>query len=232
MALFRAAAEMTDDEIAEATDDHIRAMLGRPALARFPARLAVARVQAANCRSCTSRAIGAGRFRLVVTRDVETEEAHARRAELPMVTGVAPLNRFVLPNRLDSDRDLRTAAAALRANMLLIYTFDTDTNVASTASPIDLVTLGFLPSKRAEAVTTATANLVDTRNRYVYAPAEATATADRRANTWTRANAVDQSRRWTQAEAFGKLVEAFAQSWEGVIAEHGPAAAVGGCRAV
>ncbi len=62
------------------------------------------------------------------------------------------------------------------------------------------------------------------RRAYVYATAEATATTARRANTWTRGNAVDQSRHRTQAEAFGKLVDAFAQSWEGVLAEHGPAA--------
>ncbi len=114
----------------------------------------------------------------------------------------------------------------MRANLLLIYTFDTDINVASMGSPIDLVTLGFLPSQCAEAVTTATASLVDTRNGYVYATAEATATADRRANTWTRSSAVDRSRQRTQAEAFDKLVDAFVQSWDGVLAEHSPAARV------
>ncbi len=41
---------------------------------------------------------------------------------------------------------------------------------------------------------------------------------------WTRRSAVDRSRQRTQAEAFDKLVDAFVQSWDVVLAEHGPTA--------
>jgi hypothetical protein len=42
-----------------------------------------------------------------------------------MLRGLAPLNRLVLPQQLQSDRELRVGAAKLHADMLLIYTLDT-----------------------------------------------------------------------------------------------------------
>ena len=130
------------------------------------------------------------------------------------------LPRLVLPDRLTSDEELRTAAASLRANMLLIYTFDTNIHIGGSGSPIDVITIGFLPNKEARVVTTASAVLMDTRNGYVYGTAEGTGRTTQRANAWTEADAVDQSRRRTEAEAFEDLIDAFGTTWAGVLREY------------
>lgn len=62
-----------------------------------------------------------------------------------MVDGVSPLNRLLLPQHLNSDRSLRQSAARLHADVLLVYTFDTDIYVGDGTSPTDFMTLGFLP---------------------------------------------------------------------------------------
>ena len=35
------------------------------------------------------------------------------------------MNRMLLPEQLDNDREIRTAASRLQADMVLLYTFDT-----------------------------------------------------------------------------------------------------------
>lgn len=183
-----------------------------------------ARVQAAEYKSHTTRGHGKGRYSVVTTRDVETDEAYEKMKALPQIEGVASVNQLVLPERLRDDEDLRTAAASLRANMLLIYTFDTNIYVGDTDSPIDVLTLGFLPNKQARVATTATALLMDTRNGYIYGTAEGNADTTQRANTWTRSEAVDQARRRTEADAFDDLVEAFTVTWTDVVEQYQPAA--------
>ncbi|MEX0654406.1 MAG: hypothetical protein WD534_16475 [Phycisphaeraceae bacterium] len=224
MSAFRADDRLSELEREQHTDAGIREALDRKPLARFPVNLAVARVQASGYRSHTATGYGKGRYSVVTTRDVEADDAYARIAGLPMIEGVAPVGRLLLPRHLNSDEELRAAAADLRANMLLIYTFDTHIYVGDTDSPIDVLTLGFLPNKKAEVATTASALLLDTRNGYVYGLTEASARTTQRANTWTRRAAVDQSRQRTEAEAFEKLVDAFADTWQGVLSQYHPAA--------
>src|SRR5215212_7827807 len=65
-----------------------------------------------------------------------------RIEKLPLVRGLAPLNRLVIPSVLQTDADLRTAAAKLRADILLVYTLDTRFEEKSRATPLAVVTLG------------------------------------------------------------------------------------------
>ncbi|MEM9416444.1 MAG: hypothetical protein AAGA29_13360 [Planctomycetota bacterium] len=217
MALFGVAPE---DVRAEQTDYGVADALELRPLARFPSAIAVARVQSA-AYSSRSHGVsyGRGAYTVVTTRTVEQDADFAKVGQLEHVTGVAPLNRLVLASNLRSDRELRTAAARLHADLLLIYTFDTAVFSGDSDSPLDVVTLGFLPGKEARVVTTASAVLMGTHNGYIYATAEATAETSHRANTWTNERKVDEARHATEGEAFGELVDSFVQVWPSVL-EH------------
>ncbi|XAM01384.1 hypothetical protein OT109_08310 [Phycisphaeraceae bacterium D3-23] len=217
MALFGMADEETR---AEQTDWGVRDALALEPLARFPSAIAVARVQSASYSSRSHGvSYGRGAYTVVTTRTVEQDADFAKVGRLNDVTGVAPLNRLVLASNLRSDQELRTAAARLHADLLLIYTFDTAVFSGDSDSPLDVVTLGFLPGKEARVVTTASAVLMGTHNGYLYATAEATAESSHRANTWTNERKVDEARYATEGEAFGELMDSFVQVWPRVV-EH------------
>ncbi|MEX0777578.1 MAG: hypothetical protein WD042_17875 [Phycisphaeraceae bacterium] len=202
------------------TDYDVQQRLDLKPLASFPTAIAVARVQAPGYRSYSNHSWGTGRYSVVTTRDVESDQSVASLTKLPMVTGVAPLNRMVLPERLESDRDLRQAAASLHADMLLIYTIDTTFDTEDLMEPMTIVTLGLSPNQQARVTTTASAMLMDTRNGYVYALAEATEKDQQLANAWTSETAVDQTRRRTEAKAFDKLIADFTRAWPRVVEQY------------
>jgi hypothetical protein len=211
---------VTAEQRQQMTDAAIARVLERQPLAEFPAGIAYVRVQEPGYKSYKTDSYGTGRYSIVLTRTVERDEDIERLAALPMVHGLGPLNRLLLPTQLRDDKDLRQAAAGLHADILLIYTFDTTIRIGDNTSPVDLVTLGFLPHKKAHVATTASAVLMDTRNGYVYGVAEASADHDQFANTWTTEEAVDQSRLKTEAEAFQKLVGELERTWTGVVRQY------------
>lgn len=206
------------------TDVSVASKLDKRPLAAFPAALAVVRVQAPGYHSRTSEGWGHGAYSVVTTRDIESDESFRRLARLPLVNGVAPLNRLVLPDRLDSDQDLRGAAAALHADMLLIYTLDTVFDDDDFAKPLTVVSLGLFPNKQARVRTTASAVLMDTRNGYIYGLAEASARESQVTNAWQSEVSADRARRRTEAEAFGKLMEDFERAWGQVVQQYAGAA--------
>lgn len=158
---------ITQDEAEAQTDVLIARRPDRKPTARFPATIAVVRVQGAHYRSYTARGYGDGRFTVVTTRDVEPDNAFERLENLPLVAGVHPLNQLVMPQRLRSEEDLRAAAANVQADMLLIYTFDTQFETNTKIQPMGLLTLGLFPDRDVRVTCTASAALLDTRNGYV-----------------------------------------------------------------
>ncbi|MBI5394263.1 MAG: hypothetical protein HZA91_03105 [Verrucomicrobia bacterium] len=187
--------------------------LEKKPLAALPTGLAVVRVQAPGYRFSH----GQGRYAVVTTRDVEKEEQIARLQKLPMIAGVAPVNRLLLTDRLDSDEQLRQAAAKLHADMTLIYTFETQFYVQDMARPLTVISLGLSPNKKARIVTTASAVLMDTRNGYIYGVLEATEEHNAITNAWSSEDAIEASRRQTESRAFEKLVGEFEKMWKGVL---------------
>ena len=108
--------------------------LGKRPLANFPTGIAAVRVQAPGYQSETAESWGAGRYSIVTTRDIEKDDVIGRIAAWPLVSGVAPINRLLLPVQLNSDMELRQAAAQLHADMLLVYTLDTTFRVQDKAA--------------------------------------------------------------------------------------------------
>jgi hypothetical protein len=210
------------------TDGAVVQSLGKRPLASFPAGVAVARVQAPGYRSETADSWGRGRYSIVTTRDVEGDATSERLAKLPLVAGVVPISRLLLPEQLNSDLELRQAAAQLHADVLLVYTLDTTFRVEDSLAPLTVVTLGLSPNQHARVVCTASAVLMDTRNGFVYGAAEATQQGSQLASAWTSAAAVDDARRRTETQAFDKLVGEVEKTWVGVIRTYAaPAAPVG-----
>ena len=202
------------------TDSQITEVLDRKPLAHFPTGVAIVRIQAPGYQSQTVQSVGNGAYSVVLTRDVETDDQFARLAKLPMVTGLAPINRLLLPTTLYDDKDLRTAAAELHADVLLIYTFDTNFYDEDMAAPLTVITLGVSPNKHIKVVTTASAVLMDTRNGYIYGISEATQQHQELANAWGDDAAVDRCRRDTEAAAFEKLVGEISKTWAGVVKQY------------
>ncbi len=189
--------------------------------APFPARLAVARVQASGYYSRTNTCYGYGKFCVVTTRDVEPESTYERFARLPRVAGLALMNRMLLPAQFTSLTDLRESAAMLKADLLLVYTLDTGFRIENTdIGPLALVSLGFLPNKKASVTATASAALFDVRTGFVYGVAESTALEEQRGTFWSSSEAVDNARTKAEAEAFRKLAGEIEKLWGQVLQMH------------
>lgn len=206
-----------------AADEDIATIMAREPAAAFPARIAIARVQAPGYRSGSSACYGEGRYCVVTARDVEADEDFARLQALPMVAGIAPLNRLVMPPRLDDVEDLRRAAASLRTDLLAVYSLDTRFSVESQEiGPLQVVSLGFFPNKQASVSTTASLAIFDVRTGFVYGLAEATATREQRATVWSKRQAIENARMRTEAQSFDRLIDEFEALWRDVLKSHMP----------
>lgn len=186
---------------------------GAAPAARLPATIAVARVQASGYSSRTTAAFGGGNYSLVTTRDIETDEDFQRLLSLEQIDGVAPVGRLLVPFNLSDGSELRQAAAALRADLLLVYTVDTVFDTEDGAPPLSVITLGLFPTKMARVTTTASALMMDTRTGAVVTVAEGSARTNQLANGWTSKAAVDQSRRRAERRALDDLLDGLEKSW-------------------
>lgn len=213
--------------ISEADGDIAEAYQRQPA-ATFPARLTVVRVASSGYRSRSNTSVGDGAFSLVTTRDIETEESLSRLAAMPRVQAIAPVSRLLLPGTLSSVRDLRTAAAQLRSDMLLIYTIDTRfrTDVAD-VGPLQTIALGFLPTHRATVSATFAFMVVDVRTGFIYGTGETTRSQDQRSNLWGSEQAIEEARMRAEREAFEAGLGEVEVLWGTIVAQHDRADAAG-----
>lgn len=194
----------------------------------FPASIAAVRVQSPTYTNFflqqNGGQYGGGRYSVIMTREVEDQSQFDRISALPQVTGVVAINRLLLPARLESDRELREAAARLHADLVFVYTFDTAFFDTDASSPLTVVTLGLSPTRKVTAVTTVSSLLLDTRTGYVYAAHEATEREAIRSTSWGSMHAADKARQTTEGRAFGKLVDEFVNAWPKLLNAH-PASA-------
>lgn len=195
------------------------AMARKPA-ASFPARIAVVRVQASGYASPTNRGYGYGAFSVVTTRDIETDADLTRLAAMPEVAGVGTLNRILLPSTLHSAEDLRVAAAQLQADVVLLYTVDTSFRTDTTQiGPLQLVSLGFFPNKKAHVTSTCATAFLDTRTGYVYGVSESTATEEQRSDVWNKEEAIEKARAKAERGAFTAALGDIEKLWASIAAQ-------------
>ncbi|WP_305483894.1 hypothetical protein [Brevundimonas sp.] len=206
--------------IAEQDGDISEAYQREPA-ATFPAHMAVVRVASSGYRSGSTGSVGTGAFSVVTTRDIETEESLARLAALPRVAAVAPVSRLLLPGYLSSVRDLRTAAAQLRADVILIYTIDTRFRTEATdVGPLQTIALGFLPNRKATVHATFAFMIVDVRTGFIYGTGESSATGDQRSNIWGTDAAIESARLDAERKAFETGLGEVESLWASVLSQH------------
>ncbi|MFO0835590.1 MAG: hypothetical protein U0638_11515 [Phycisphaerales bacterium] len=214
---------ITQDQQASLTDKEIAERLARKPAANFPAVIATVRVQDNDYRSHSYHGSrGEGKFSVVTLRELESDVDMERLGKLPMVRGLAPMNRLVVPERVNDEKSLRLAAADLQADVVLVYTIDTRFGSKTLIPILGTITLGMFPAEEAQVTTTASAALVDTRTGYVYGLAEATEKASQLANLWTTSDAIDDSRLRAEKAAFSKMVGEIEKTWVRVAASYGP----------
>ncbi|MEM1262156.1 MAG: hypothetical protein AAGH76_07150 [Pseudomonadota bacterium] len=202
-------------------DASIQKIMAREPAANFPTRIALVRAQAPGYNRYNSGCYGRGYYCVITARDVEAEADFTRLGQLPMIAAVAPMNRMVIDYELNGVDDLRRAAAELRADMLLLYSFDTRVHVdAKDLGPLQTVSLGFLRNRNAHVDTTASLALYDVRTGFLYGLAEATAREDQRASVWSTESAIDRARRAAEQRSFADLVGEFGVLWKGVVETH------------
>jgi hypothetical protein len=203
------------------TDSDIAERFQITPAAPFPARVAVARVQAPGYFSRGASCYGTGRYCVVTTRDIESEASYEKLAKLPLTSGFALMSRILLPEQLKSTKDLRQAAAALKADMLLIYSMDTGFNIENTdIGPLALISLGFLPNKKARVTATASAAIFDVRTGFVYGVAESSSIEEQRATFWSSSEAVDDARKRAETVSFQKLTDEISKLWDDILRTH------------
>jgi hypothetical protein len=205
----------------ELADSSINELMSKQPAADFPANIVVARVQASGYSSYRQDSFGHGRYSVITTREVETEEDFKALSQLEGVRGVAPLSRLLLPTKLDSIKALREASARLKADILFIYTFDTRFHAGEQKfAPLNVISLGFLKNKELTVTTTVSAAFFDVRTEYLYGVTEATAKESKYASVWGESGAVDDLRVKTEAMAFKNLIQQIDQSWSGIYSQY------------
>jgi len=188
--------------------------------ANFPASIVLARVQSPGYRSYAAQGYGTGRYSVITMRDFEEDADYQHVQSLPNVSGAIVLNRLLLPERLEDDVSLRSAAAKLHADMLLIYTVDTEFRDRNKSTPLTAFTLGIAKTKDLLVSSTASAILVDVRTGFVYGALDSTEKATATASAWTTTDAVEASRKKTEKAAFEKLIGEFEPFWKNVVARY------------
>lgn len=209
------------------TDSDIGDTFGREPAAPFPARFIVARLQAPGYVSYSNQGYGRGNYTVLTTRDIETDDDVRRIGAMPGVAAVGQLSRVLLPAELNTIRDLRTAAAQLRADVILLYTLDTSFRTDTLRiGPLQTVSLGFFPNKNAHVSTTCAAVFIDVRTGFVYGIAEATATEEQRSGFWNTRDAIEAARVTAERGAFAAALSEIEKTWGAIFAEYTSGSAV------
>ncbi len=207
--------------IPEMTEDDVASILAREPAAEFPAHVVLARVQAPEYRSYTARGHGRGRFSVVTTQDIETEEDYERLENLEGVAGLGRINRVLISGNLNTTEQLRQAAAQLRGDIILLYTLDTAFHTETRqVGPLQAVSLGFFPNRRAHVTTTCSAAFIDVRTGYIYGLAEANAREEQGSTLWGSRAAIESARLRAEHEAFRKVLDEIETAWASIHAEY------------
>jgi len=212
---------LAETDLSQLTDTDIQEILDRKPASPFPAIMAYVRLQSPGYRSYSYHSYGHGRYSVVPTRDIETDDDFKKLANLPMISDVAPLSRALIPQNLNSHKQLRLSAAQLHADLLLVYTLDTVFRIKDhDIGPLGIISLGFLPNREARITTTASAVLFDVRTAYVYGLVEATEYEKQMASTWTAYEAVEDARKKAERKAFEKLLDEFPLVWKKIVEKY------------
>ena len=140
-----------------------------------------------------------------------------RVAKLPDIAGFISVSPLLIPPTLHSDLELREAAARLKADMLLLYTFNTSFHDNDASVALNVVTLGLSPSRQVFVRVAASALVIDTRTGFIYAALEANEKRQVISNAWESGETADRARRDAEKVAFKGLVKEFEKNWGQIV---------------
>ena len=208
-------------QLSSLSDSSINELMSKKPAASFPANISIVRVQASGYQSHKISSFGYGRYSVVTSRDVESKEDFQKLASLPEVRSFAPINKMLLPTKLDKIKVLREASARLKADILLMYTFDTSFHIGEQKlAPLNVLSLGFLRNKEVSVSTTVSAAFFDVRNEYLYGLTETTISDSKNASVWSTSDVVDDLRFKTEKKAFKELIPQIEKTWTNIVAEY------------
>ena len=191
----------------------------------FPASIAVLRVQAPTYTNYYLQqrggSYGSGRYSVILAKEADEDLQLERVSKLRQVAGLVTINRMLLPERPEGDKEIRAAASRLQADLVFLYTFDTSFFDTDQAKPLSVITLGLSPTRKISAVTTCSALLMDTRTGYIYSAYEVTERTETFSTSWGSRDTADEARRNNERDAFKKLIDEFATTWARVLERHG-----------
>ncbi len=207
------------------SDPEIQGALERKPAAGWPATIATVRVQAAgySSESWSPKSRG-GAWTVVGVREVEKPEHLARLRALPQVRDVGVASSLIFPEQIHDDADLRSAAARMQADLLLVYTLDTAVRETNRNAFLALITLGLAHTHLESVTSTAQCVLLDVRTGFYYGSAEATERVSRKQSELESElfdeRGFDHERLRIESKAFEKLVTAFEGAWPEIVARH------------
>ena len=208
--------------LASISNSNIRKGFAAKPATQFPASIAAVRIQAPSYRSFTTErrggVFGDGRYSVITAHELDEPAALQSIAKIPQIGGFIHLSRLLLPSKLQSDMELREAAAQLKADMLLLYTFDTSFHNNDASVALNVISLGLSPTRKIFLHVTASALLLDTRTGFIYAALESTEHRELRTNVWESQETAERARQSAEAAAFRSLVQEFETSWPQVVA--------------
>jgi len=208
-------------QLSTLSDKSINELMSSQPAANFPANIAVVRIQSSGYQSHNTRSYGHGRYSVVSVRDAETDSYFKALSSMQGVRGIAPVNRILIPQNLDSLMSLREASARLKADILLVYTFDTAFHVGEQKlAPLNTILLGMLSNKKVTVNTTVSAALYDVRTEYLYGIAESSVEDSKYSSVWGESDAVDDLRVANEKTALKTLVSEIDKTWSHILAEY------------
>jgi hypothetical protein len=185
--------------------------------------LAIARVQAPGFVTYTGGSITKGPVSIVTQVDSEDPADIAKLGKMYAIRGTLGLNKMVLPDAVATEADLRKAAAETGADVLLVYTLDTQFFVPNRVEYGEQVKLALVSDPAANVQTMASGVLVDVRSGRIMGQAQGTGKAFVNAGSADGGNVIDRSRRNAERAAFKAMTDEVAQRWT-LIIERGAAA--------
>jgi hypothetical protein len=208
-------------DLAGISSSSMRESFAAKPAAGFPAGIAAVRVQQSGYHNYHTDSdggvYGQGRYSVITVKEVEDDADVERLAQLPQVGGLISLSTLLLPSNLESERELREAAARLKADMVLLYTFDTSFHDNDASVALNVVTLGLSPTRQVFVHVAASALLIDTRTGFIYAALDANEKRKVLSNAWESRQTADRARRDAEKAAFKGLVGEFEKSWPQIV---------------
>lgn len=191
------------------------------AASRFPARIAIARVQSADYQSFSARGHGKGAFTVVDAQELLSAEQIQHFSAWPSASEPVVIAVPEPSERFESIKALRMAAAIRQADVLLSYTVDTAFEINGRKfSPASKIPLDLGAKADAAIAVAASAVFIDVRSGFVYGLVEASAQAADLAAAWASPAAIDQKRLSIERQAIAQLLLKAEATWADIASRY------------